>query len=116
MVYTRSSWRAQVTQPTGERRDWTRWNDIRYLAPWGSTAARWRGRWGRPVIRVLVAEDARVIRETLVALLGPEDGMEVAAAVASGDLVVPPLGRTGPTLRCWISACLAWTVSPPPRS
>lgn len=41
------------------------------------------------MIRVLVAEDARVVRETLVALLGLEDGIEVSAAVASGDLVVP---------------------------
>jgi len=41
------------------------------------------------VIRVLVAEDARQVRETLVALLGLEDDIEVAAALASGDQVVP---------------------------
>jgi two-component system, NarL family, response regulator DesR len=41
------------------------------------------------VIRVLVAEDARQIRETLVALLGLEDDIEVAVALASGDQVVP---------------------------
>lgn len=41
------------------------------------------------MIRVLVAEDVRAVRETLVALLGLEDGIEVAAAVASGDQVVP---------------------------
>jgi two-component system response regulator DesR len=41
------------------------------------------------VIRVLVAEDVRVVRETLAALLGLEEDIEVAAALASGDQVVP---------------------------
>ena len=41
-----------------------------------------------PVIRVLVAEDARQVRETLVALLGLEEDIEVAVAVAAGDQVV----------------------------
>jgi len=41
------------------------------------------------VIKVLVAEDARQVRETLVALLGLEDDIEVAAALPSGDQVVP---------------------------
>ena len=38
---------------------------------------------------MLVAEDARAVRETLVALLDLEADIEVAAAVASGDQVVP---------------------------
>ena len=42
-----------------------------------------------PVIRVLIAEDAAVVRDTLVTLLGLEAGIEVAAAVAAGDQVVP---------------------------
>ena len=41
------------------------------------------------MIRVLVAEDTRQVRETLVALLGLEDDIEVAAALAAGDQVVP---------------------------
>ena len=41
------------------------------------------------MIKVLVAEDARQVRETLVALLGLEEDIEVAAALASGDQVVP---------------------------
>jgi two-component system, NarL family, response regulator DesR len=41
------------------------------------------------VIRVLVAEDVAVVRETLTALLGLEPDIEVAAAVASGDQIVP---------------------------
>ena len=40
------------------------------------------------MIRVLVAEDVRVVRDTLVALLGLEADIEVAAAVASGDQIV----------------------------
>jgi two-component system response regulator DesR len=41
------------------------------------------------VTRVLVAEDVRVVRETLVALLSLEDDIEVVAAVAAGDRIVP---------------------------
>jgi len=41
------------------------------------------------VVRVLVAEDAPVLRDTLVALLDLEPGIEVVAAVASGDQIVP---------------------------
>lgn len=44
---------------------------------------------GFPVIRVLIAEDAGVVRDTLVALLGLEAGIEVAVAVAAGDQIVP---------------------------
>jgi two-component system, NarL family, response regulator DesR len=42
-----------------------------------------------PVIRVLVAEDVRVVRETLVALLSLEDDIDVVAALAAGDRIVP---------------------------
>ena len=41
------------------------------------------------MIRVLVAEDVRVVRETLVALLSLEEDIEVVAALASGDRIVP---------------------------
>jgi len=41
------------------------------------------------VIRVLVAEDEAAVRETLIALLGLETDIDVAAAVGSGDQVVP---------------------------
>lgn len=40
------------------------------------------------MIRVLVAEDVTVVRQTLVALLGLEADIEVAVAVAAGDEVV----------------------------
>jgi len=41
------------------------------------------------LIRVLVAEDVAVVRETLTALLGLEPDIQVVAAVGSGDQVVP---------------------------
>jgi two-component system response regulator DesR len=41
------------------------------------------------VIRVLVAEDMRILRDTLVALLRLEDGIEVVAEVTDGEGIVP---------------------------
>lgn len=41
------------------------------------------------MIRVLVAEDVRILRDTLVAVLGLEDDLDVVAAVATGDEIVP---------------------------
>jgi two-component system response regulator DesR len=43
----------------------------------------------RPVIRVLVAEDVPVVRETLAVLLGLEPDIQVVAALGSGDEIVP---------------------------
>lgn len=43
----------------------------------------------RPVIRVLIAEDAAVLRETLAALLDLEEDIEVAATLAAGDQIMP---------------------------
>ncbi len=43
----------------------------------------------RPLVRVLVAEDVAVVRETLAALLGLEPDIQVVAAIASGDQIVP---------------------------
>ena len=41
------------------------------------------------VIRLLVAEDTRILRETLVTLFSLEDGIEVVAQVAAGTGIVP---------------------------
>ncbi len=41
------------------------------------------------MIRVLVAEDMRILRDTLVATLDLEDDLEVVAAVVTGDRIVP---------------------------
>ncbi len=41
------------------------------------------------VIRVLLAEDVAVVRQTLAALLDLEEDIKVTAALASGDQVVP---------------------------
>jgi len=40
-------------------------------------------------IRVLVAEDMRILRDTLVAVLGLETDIEVVAQVADGNAIVP---------------------------
>lgn len=48
------------------------------------------GSTGQPrVIRVLLAEDVTVVRDTLAALLGLEPDIKVTAALASGDQIVP---------------------------
>lgn len=41
------------------------------------------------MIRVLIAEDVRILRETLAAVLELEDDLEVVAAVERGDEIVP---------------------------
>ena len=41
------------------------------------------------MVRVLVAEDMRILRDALVAVLDLEDDLEVIAAVADGDRIVP---------------------------
>ena len=41
------------------------------------------------MIRVLVAEDMRILRETLAAVLGLETDIEVVAQVADGDAILP---------------------------
>lgn len=48
------------------------------------------------MIRVLVAEDMRILRDTLVAVLGLEDDLEVVAEVASGDRIVSEALRHHP--------------------
>jgi two-component system, NarL family, response regulator DesR len=41
------------------------------------------------VIRVLVAEDMRILRDTLAAVLSMEDDIDVVAQVADGDGIIP---------------------------
>jgi two-component system response regulator DesR len=48
------------------------------------------------MIRVLVAEDMRILRDTLVALLDLEDDFEVVAELASGDQIVSAALRHRP--------------------
>ncbi|MEU5877493.1 response regulator transcription factor [Spirillospora sp. NPDC047279] len=48
------------------------------------------------MIRVMVAEDVRILRETLVTVLGLEDDIEVVAAVERGDQIVAVAERTRP--------------------
>jgi two-component system response regulator DesR len=44
---------------------------------------------GGVVVRVLVAEDMRILRDTLVAVLNLEDDIDVVAEVSDGDAIVP---------------------------
>jgi two-component system, NarL family, response regulator DesR len=44
---------------------------------------------GGYVIRVLVAEDMRILRDTLAAVLSMEDDIDVVAQVADGDAIIP---------------------------
>jgi two-component system, NarL family, response regulator DesR len=44
---------------------------------------------GASVTRVLVAEDMRILRDTLVAVLNLEDDIEVVAEVTDGEAIVP---------------------------
>jgi hypothetical protein len=46
------------------------------------------------VVRVLVAEDMRILRETLVALLSVEEDIEVVAQVADGPAILVATAAT----------------------
>jgi two-component system response regulator DesR len=48
------------------------------------------------VIRVLLAEDVRILREALAGLLDQEDDLEVVAQVPAGDAIVASALRTRP--------------------
>ncbi|MET9339621.1 response regulator transcription factor [Nonomuraea sp. NPDC003804] len=48
------------------------------------------------MIRVLIAEDVRILRETLAAVLALEDDLAVVAAVERGDQVVPAVLESRP--------------------
>ena len=50
------------------------------------------------MIRVMIAEDVRLLRETLSAVLDLEDDLRVVAAVERGDDVVPAARRSTPDI------------------
>src|SRR5262249_59925171 len=61
------------------------------------------GRWPAGVteetmIRVLVAEDMRILRDTLVSVLNLEEDIEVVAQVADGEGIVPAAMAERPDL------------------
>lgn len=47
------------------------------------------GGYAVAVIRVLVAEDTAILRDTLVAALNLQDELEVVTEVSTGDAIVP---------------------------
>jgi DNA-binding NarL/FixJ family response regulator len=51
-----------------------------------------------PMLRILIAEDVHVLRQTLVALLTLESDIEVVADVAAGDEIVPAAIQHRPDL------------------
>src|SRR3954454_1900303 len=51
---------------------------------------------GAAMIRVLLAEDVRMLREALVGVLGLADDLEVVGAVEAGDTIVATALRTRP--------------------
>jgi len=48
------------------------------------------------MIRVLLAEDSTILRDTLVAVLGLQDDIAVVAAVATGGQIMHSVRETGP--------------------
>jgi two-component system, NarL family, response regulator DesR len=50
------------------------------------------------VIRILLAEDTAILRDTLAAVLGLQDDMEVVAEVGTGDRIVPAARQHAPDL------------------
>lgn len=50
------------------------------------------------MIRVLVAEDTAILRETLVAVLDLQDDIEVVGQVATGDRILPVARALSPDL------------------
>ena len=57
------------------------------------------------MIRVLVAEDMRILRDMLVSMLNLEDDIKVVAQVADGTGVVPAALADVPISRCSTSTC-----------
>src|SRR2546430_16886426 len=70
-------------------------------SPRSGTSSRLRSvlarRMEASVIRVLIAEDVRILRDTLVAVLALETDIEVVAGLASGDRIGPIAGEQGPS-------------------
>src|SRR5262249_62198648 len=61
------------------------------------------GRWPAGVteetmIRVLIAEDMRILRDTLVSVLNLEEDIEVVAQVGAGECIVPAAVAERPDL------------------
>jgi two-component system, NarL family, response regulator DesR len=67
---------------------------------------------GGKVIRVVVAEDMRILRDTLVALLSLEGDIEVVAEVGDGGGIVPAAEAHHADVAIVDMTCLEWTDSP----
>src|SRR5437763_7650471 len=64
----------------------------------GRRAARREPREGHPMIRVLLADDHRLILDALQRAFEEVDGIEIVGAARDGRQVVPLIARTNPDL------------------
>jgi hypothetical protein len=67
------------------------------------------------MIRVLVAEDMRILRDTLVAVLSLEDDIEVVGDVTDGAAIVPAVMARKADVTCAGRWPRAWPASCPRR-
>ena len=68
------------------------------------------------MIRVLLAEDMRILRDTLVSVLNLEDDIKVVAQVAAGTDIVPAALAERPDLAVLDIDLPGLTGSPPRRN
>ena len=68
------------------------------------------------MIRALVAEDMRILRDTLVSVLNVEDDLEVVAQVAVGEGIVPAAVAERPAVAVLDIDMPGLTALPPRRS
>ena len=66
-----------------------------------------------PSIRVLLADDQRVVREGLACCSACSTGIEVVGTAADGEEAVALAGRARPTSSSWTCGCRAATASRP---
>ena len=75
----------------------------------------WRRRGEAAGMRVLIADDQRVVRDGLATIVGSLAGMEVVGAAADGAEAVACPRSITPTSCSWTCACRTWTAPRRPR-
>ena len=61
-------------------------------------------------MRVLIADDQRVVRDGLATILGAIPDVEVVGLAADGGEAVALRPNTGPTSCSWTCVCPTWTA------
>ncbi|WP_349306935.1 hypothetical protein [Cellulomonas sp. ES6] len=67
-----------------------------------------------PPVRVLLADDQALLRESLATVLAADGRIEVVGAVADGRAAVAAVQERAVDVVLGTSACPSWTASPPP--